>query len=99
MAQVRFKCEKAKNLSLPHNNPFWKENVSKGKQGGVLLEFSQITRVAGPDRLCGLIIKTEESELYVGALANFEVFQLESEIPEPVNLPMYNEGSIYLKII
>ena len=35
VASLRFKCEKAKNLSLPHNNPFWKDTASKGKQGGV----------------------------------------------------------------
>ena len=36
LAQVKFKCEKAKHLSLPHNNPFWKDNISKGKQGVAL---------------------------------------------------------------
>lgn len=37
VGNVKMKGEKSKNLSLPHNNSFWKENISKGKQGGVML--------------------------------------------------------------
>ena len=37
MASLRFKCEKAKNLSLPQNNPFWKKNVTKGKLPAICL--------------------------------------------------------------
>ena len=55
--------------------------------------------MGGPSELCGLVIKTEEEEIYVAALTDFSVFQLESEIPEPVELPMHNEGSIYLKLV
>ena len=43
MASLRFKCEKAKNLSLRQNNPFWKKNVVKGKLPAICLEFSQLS--------------------------------------------------------
>ena len=55
--------------------------------------------MGGPSELCGLVIKTEEEEIYVGGLTDFSVFQLESEIPEAVELPMHSEGSIYLKLV
>lgn len=43
IATIRFKCEKAKTLSLPQNNNFWK-NCNKSKLGQVImLEFSQIS--------------------------------------------------------
>lgn len=37
MGSIKFKCEKAKNLSLPHNNTLWKNHHSKGKQSSILL--------------------------------------------------------------
>lgn len=37
VASIRFKCEKAKNLSLPQNNAFWKAQNAKGKQSAVIL--------------------------------------------------------------
>lgn len=38
---IKFKCEKAKNLSLPHNNKFWKESNKKKYANPILLHISQ----------------------------------------------------------
>lgn len=37
MASLKLKCEKAKNLSLPQNNAFWKQQISKGLTKSVKL--------------------------------------------------------------
>jgi hypothetical protein len=58
VASVRFKCEKAKNLSLPQNNAFWKAQSSKSKQPAVLLEFAQLSVQWEQNDPVGLIIKS-----------------------------------------
>lgn len=36
---IKFKCEKAKTLSTPHNNKFWKENDKKKGVNSILLSI------------------------------------------------------------
>jgi hypothetical protein len=81
VASVRFKCEKAKNLSLPQNNSFWKAQNAKNKQPAVLLEFSQMSVQWERNDPCGLVVKSEEEELFVPELPNINFFKLETEIP------------------
>lgn len=89
MASIRFKCEKAKSLSLPHSNPLWKNSNLKSKQPSVVLEFSQLSIQWEKDEPCGLVIKTEEQEVFVPELTNFDYFQLEIEIPQPVIITLH----------
>lgn len=99
VASVRFKCEKAKNLSLPQNNAFWKAQNAKGKQSAVLLEFSQLSVEWERNEPVGLVVKTEEEELFVPELPNISFFQLETEYPEPVVVSLRQEGNVYLKLV
>lgn len=65
MASIRFRSEKGKNLSLPQTNPSWKNYSSKGKKPAIMLEFSQLSIEWSLRQSCGLIIKSEEEELFV----------------------------------
>lgn len=51
------------------------------------------------EECCGLIVKSEEEELFVPSLTNINFFQLETEIPEPVVLTLKQEGNVYLKLV
>lgn len=43
VGSIKFKCEKAKNLSTPNNNNFWKESNKKKLLNTILLSISQMS--------------------------------------------------------
>jgi hypothetical protein len=60
IASLKFKCEKAKTLSLPQNNAFWKACNREKQKEVTMLQFSQISLALGEDVRCGVAIKTEQ---------------------------------------
>jgi hypothetical protein len=96
IATVRFRGEKAKNLSLPQNNPFWKQCAQK-KEQALMLEFSQIS-LWGSGSDCDLTIKSEEHEVTISAVPDFSLFSLQTELPEPLALAIHQEGNVYFRL-
>lgn len=43
VGSIKFKCEKAKSLSTPNNNKFWKESNKKKLINTILLSVEQIS--------------------------------------------------------
>jgi hypothetical protein len=97
VASVRCRGEKAKNLSLPQNNRFWKK-CSQGKLQTMILEFSQLS-LWGTGEPCGVVIRSEEEESVVPDVPDFSVFKLETELPPPVAFIVGRDGNIYFKLV
>ena len=55
---IKFKCEKAKNLSTPANNKFWKESNKKKLVNTLLLSFSQFSVNYECDEPISMVVKT-----------------------------------------
>lgn len=43
IGNVKFKCEKAKSLSTPNNNKFWKDTDRKKLANSILLSLEQLS--------------------------------------------------------
>ena len=97
VATVRCRAEKAKNLSLPQNNPFWKK-YSQSKAQAMMLEMSQLS-LWGTGQPCGIVVKSEEEEVAIPDVPDFSIFNLETELPEPISFAVKQEGSLYFKLV
>lgn len=85
IGQIKFKAEKAKNLSNPLNNKFWKENIKKKTLSSAVLSIEQVSVNYKRDDDLSVVVKTETEEWVIPDVPNFECFNIAKETsPSPV---------------
>lgn len=99
VGMIKFKCEKAKNLSTPNNNNFWKESSKKKLLNTVLLSVEQISVAYEKDDPVCVTIKTENEERTVNNVPNFLYFDKNTEVSyAPIVITAKPDESVYLMV-
>jgi hypothetical protein len=98
IGSIKFKTEKAKNLSTPLNNKFWKETLKKKTLNSALLSIDQVSVMRKRDDSLSVVIKTDNEEWMIPDIPNIRFFQERDGPTSGVVVSAKHEESVYLMV-